>query len=129
MRQIVISSYSCLIEWQYLPSPTDPCQPCSRPLVASSSRSQVTARCQRYGLSDLGTTVRLCPLAFILGGGDYYSVGYSVAHERGHGPRSDDHLDANYRRGRRPDDLGSESALPAVVHASGCAPPLLYFLL
>ncbi len=64
-------------------------------------------RCQRCGVPDLGTTVRRCPLAFTAVGGDCYSLGYSVAREWGRGPRSDDHLDANYRRTRRPDNLGS----------------------
>ncbi len=39
------------------------------------------------------------------------------------------HLDANYWRVRRLDGLGSSLMVSAVVHASGCAPPLLYFLL
>ena len=38
-------------------------------------------------------------------------------------------LDANYRRARRPDDLDSSRALCTIVHASGCASPLLYVLL
>ena len=38
---------------------------------------------------------------------------------------SADHLDANYRRARGPRDFGSSQALSTVVHASGCAPPLL----
>lgn len=40
-----------------------------------------------------------------------------------------DHLDANYRRARRTGDLGSSRALSTIVHASGCAPLLLYVLL
>jgi hypothetical protein len=34
---------------------------------------------QHYGTSDLGATVRQCPLTPTAGGGDCYSVGYSVA--------------------------------------------------
>ena len=50
-------------------------------------------------------------------------------HAVGH-PRSPlDHLDANYRRARQPDGLGSSQALSTVVHASGCASLLLYVLL
>lgn len=37
------------------------------------------ADCPRCGISDPGTTVRQRPLASIVGGGDRYSVGYSVA--------------------------------------------------
>jgi hypothetical protein len=40
-----------------------------------------------------------------------------------------DHLDANCRRVRRPDVLGSLRVLFTVVHASGYAPLLLYILL
>ena len=40
-----------------------------------------------------------------------------------------DHLDANYRRVRRPDNLSSQQALSTVVHASGCACQRLCVLL
>jgi hypothetical protein len=36
---------------------------------------------QRCGMSDLGSTVRRCPLASTAVGGDCYSLGYSVARE------------------------------------------------
>ena len=39
------------------------------------------------------------------------------------------HLDANYRRVRPADDLGSQQALSMVVHASGSVLLLLYSLL
>jgi hypothetical protein len=38
-------------------------------------------------------------------------------------------LDANYRRVPGRDELGRQPALSTVVHASGCAPLLLYVLL
>lgn len=44
-------------------------------------------------------------------------------------PQCTDPLDANYRRAREPDDLGSSQALSSVVHASRCASLLLYVLL
>src|SRR6516162_1577769 len=37
-----------------------------------------------------------------------------------------DHLDANYRHARRPDNPGSQQGLPAVVPGSGHASVLLY---
>ena len=40
-----------------------------------------------------------------------------------------DPLDANYRRVRQPDDLGTSRALSTIAHASGCASLLLYVLL
>ena len=49
--------------------------------AASSSRSQLDADCQGGGMSDLGCTVRRCPLASTAVGDDCYSLGYSVARE------------------------------------------------
>jgi hypothetical protein len=63
--------------------------------VPKSSRR---VRCQRSGLSGLGTIVRRCPLAPIVGRGDCCSLAYSVARGWAMIPGSDDHLDANYRR-------------------------------
>jgi len=45
------------------------------------------------------------------------------------GPRRSGLLDANYRRARRPDDLGSQQGLSTVVPGSVCASVLLYVLL
>jgi hypothetical protein len=36
------------------------------------------AHCQRWGMPDLGTIVRRCPLVFAAGDGRRYSLGYSV---------------------------------------------------
>jgi len=41
------------------------------------------ANYQRYGMSDLGSTIRRCPLASTAVGGDCYSLGYSVARKAG----------------------------------------------
>jgi hypothetical protein len=53
------------------------------------------ADCQPNCVLDLGTSVRQRPLASTVGGGDCYSLGYSVPRERDYRPRSDDPLDAN----------------------------------
>jgi hypothetical protein len=45
------------------------------------------ADCQRCGTPDLGTTIRRRPLASTAGGGDRYSLGYSVAPEAKYWPR------------------------------------------
>ena len=44
-------------------------------------------------------------------------------------PAPPDHLDANYRRARGPDNPSSLQGLSMVVHASGCVSLLLYVLL
>jgi hypothetical protein len=45
------------------------------------------------------------------------------------GQRGPDHLDANYRRVRGPDNSSSLQGLSMVVHASGCVSLLLHVLL
>ena len=45
------------------------------------------------------------------------------------GPQRISPLDANYMRVPGRDELGRQPAVSAVVHASGCAPVLLYVLL
>jgi hypothetical protein len=45
------------------------------------------------------------------------------------GPQRISLLDANYRRVPGQDEFGRYSALSTAVHASGCAPVLLYVLL
>jgi hypothetical protein len=64
------------------------------------------------------------PLASVAVSRDCYSVGYSPP-----GSRSGTALDANYRRARRPDNLGSQQGLSTVARGSGCASVLPYILL
>jgi hypothetical protein len=60
-------------------------------------------------------------------------VGRSLSHEdrtpRLRAPGSRASSSPNYRRVPGRDELGSSPAVYAVVHASGCAAALLYFLL
>ena len=76
---------------------------------------------------ELRRMVRRCPLPSAVGGGDCYSLGYSVVRDWGYGPRSNDHLDANYRRVRRLDNLGSyvskrclRLCMPAIARPCCC---------